>query len=423
MRDLFVFGIVFFVLFKAIKKPYIGVYLWTWISLMNPHRLGWGIARDFPFAAVVGGVTLVAIFFAKEPKRMVWSRETVLLLFFVIWMSFTTLFCFNPSEAYEYLDRVIKIQLFIFLTIYLITDKQKLNGFIWVAVLSMGFYGVKGGLFTILSGGSYRVYGPDNTFIGENNALALALIMTVPLLVYLYMQESRKWLRYALAGSIFLTTICIVGSQSRGAFLGILAMGTYLWLKSRHKLGVGILIAISVLTIFVLMPDSWWDRMDTIQNYQKDGSAMGRINAWWTAWNVATSHITGGGFRMFTPQTFLIYAPDPTNSHDVHSIYFQVLGEHGLIGFALFMAIAFFTWLRCSEIIKTCKKDPERKWAADLAAMLQVSLIGYAVSGAFLGLAYFDYYYDLIAITVITWSLVRQKTNKKIGSRVAAAIV
>jgi len=59
------------------------------------------------------------------------------------------------------------------------------------------------------------------------------------------------------------------------------------------------------------------------------------------------------------------------------------------------------TWRSASWIIRRTRKDPEKRWAADLAAMAQVSLVGYAGAGAFLGLAYFDYYYTLIAVVVI----------------------
>lgn len=407
MRDLLLFAVVFWVLLKVFARPHIGIYLWTWIGLMNPHRLTWGMAYDFPFAALTAGVTMVGLLLSKAPRRMVWSRESVLLLLFVLWMILTTLFAFDPLSSVEYLERVLKIQLFAFLTIYLITDKEKLISVLWITVASLAFYGVKGGVFTLLGGGVDRVWGPEGSFLGGNNEVALALIMTVPLMFFLLHQLQVKWQRYAMMAAIFLTAMAIVGTQSRGAFVGVIAMSGVLWLKSRHKVGVGILIVIAAVAVAMLMPESWWERMESIQHYKQDPSAMGRINAWWTAWNVASDNLLGGGFKMFTLTTFHLYAPDPLDVHDAHSIYFQVLGEHGFIGLVLFLLLGFTTWLRCGQMIRLASKNPELKWVADLASMLQVSLVGYGVSGAFLGLAYFDYYYHLIAITLITWSLVR----------------
>ena len=88
--------------------------------------------------------------------------------------------------------------------------------------------------------------------------------------------------------------------------------------------------------------------------------------------------------------TFRQYASGPDNIHDVHSICFGVLGEHGFIGLGIFLLLGLFVWFRAQKVIRTCKKDPDRKWASDLAVMIQVSLIGYASGGAFLGLMYFD---------------------------------
>ena len=81
----------------------------------------------------------------------------------------------------------------------------------------------------------------------------------------------------------------------------------------------------------------------------------------------------------------------------------NVLNTWGLllIGLGLFLALGFLAFRSCSWIIKQSKTRERLTWAGDLAAMLQVSLVGYATGGAFLGLAYFDLYYNLIAIMVI----------------------
>jgi probable O-glycosylation ligase (exosortase A-associated) len=247
------------------------------------------------------------------------------------------------------------------------------------------------------------VQGPAGTFIGGNNEMALALIMTIPLIWFLHLNAQKTWQRHTYTAVMFLCAIAVVGSQSRGALVGGLAMGGFLWLKTRNKLFTGLIMALAVAAIVSIMPASWYQRMDTIDTYQTDASAQGRINAWWTAFNLSKDRpLVGGGFDTFQPDVYKVYAPDPLNVHDVHSIYFEMLGEHGWVGFGLFMLLAWLTWRKGARIIRECGKDPERKWAADLARMLQVSMIGFASAGAFLGLANFDLYYHLIAIMVVT---------------------
>ncbi|NWG40059.1 MAG: putative O-glycosylation ligase, exosortase A system-associated [Hydrogenophilaceae bacterium] len=405
MRDIAITVIVFGVLLVVLRHPHYGIYLWSWLSYMNPHKQAWGFAYDFPFAQITAIVTILAYFLSRETKRIAWTPEIAILVLFNLWMVITTVFSFFPDLAWAQWDKVWKIQLMTLLTLMLITNAKRLNGFVWVITLSIGYYGVKGGIFTIATGGSYRVWGPDGTFIAGNNEIALALIMIIPLIRYLHLQETRRWIRYALAAAMVLCAVSAIGSQSRGALLSILAMGGYLWLKSRNKLITGIYALIAVMLIAMVMPAEWYERMNTIQNYQEDGSAMGRINAWHVAFNVAMERITGGGFEMFLPAVFSQYAPDPLDVHDAHSIYFEVLGEHGWIGLILWVSVGLLAWLRAGRIIRAGKRDPDLKWAADLAGMVQVSMIGYAAGGAFLGLAYFDLYYHLIVMVLVAFDV------------------
>lgn len=401
MRDIVITAIIFGLLPFVFKRPWLGILLWSWLGYMNPHRLVWGFAYSLPFSMIVGLVTIVAFMASKEKKAMPWTREIIVLLVFIGWMLFTNFFAFYPDLAWVQWEKVWKIQLMVLLTALIITDRHKLHWLVWVIALSFGFYGVKGGLFTILNGGAYRVQGPPGTFIGGNNELALALVMTIPLIRYLHLQTTRKWVKIGLASAMVLTGVAAIGSQSRGGLVAMVAMGLFLWLKSRNKIVTGFYMAIAVVVMASVMPQSWYDRMNTINSYNQDQSTLGRFNAWHTAFNVAKDRITGGGFEMFRPPTFRQYAPDPWNVHDVHSIYFEQMGEHGFIGFALFILLGLLAWIRAQQIIKRCKHDPDKKWAADLAAMIQVSLIGYAAGGTFLGMSYFDLPYHLMIILLL----------------------
>lgn len=421
MRDLFVALVVFGLLPRTLRRPHVGIYLWAWIGYHNPHRLAFGWAHNFPWAMIVALATFTGLLFSKEPKRIPWTRETVLLLIFILWMLVTTYFAFFPDLAWDHFIKVFKILLMTFVTLMVISNRERLDGLIWVICISLGFYGIKGGIFTILKGGVHHVQGPDGTFFGGNNEMALVLAMTIPLLAYLRMHEKRHWLKLGLGAAMMLSAIAAIGSQSRGGLIGLAAMGLFLWLKSRNKFMTALMIVSSVLIIGSIMPQAWYDRMNTIKTYEQDASSMGRINAWWTAFNVAKSRITGGGMDMFQPATFTQYAPDPENVHDVHSIYFEQIGEQGFLGFAIFVTLGLMTWMRCNQIMRLCKRDPERKWAADLAAMIQVSLVGYATAGAFLGLSYFDLYYHLIAITVMAWIFVNQPNEQASGASIVAA--
>jgi putative inorganic carbon (hco3(-)) transporter len=277
---------------------------------------------------------------------------------------------------------------------------------VWVLAASVGFYGIKGGLFVLATGGAYKVFGPDQTFIGDNNAMALALVMAVPLLRYLQLHSVNKWAKRGCLAGLVLCVISALGSYSRGALLALLAMGVFLWVKGKNR-GVMLLFAALALPLISFMPDEWMDRMNTIKDYDEDRSALGRISAWWMAWNLARDRFPiGGGFEIWSDSAFAKYSPTPEFVHAAHSIYFQVLGEHGFVGLFLFLCIFFAAFLTGSSIIRLAKAVPELVWAVDLAKMCQVSLIAFAVGGAFLSLSYYDFPYYIAAVMVVLKRLV-----------------
>jgi len=420
MRDLLLACVVFGSLPFVLKRPFWGILLMAWLGYMNPHRLAYAYMLSFPVVQVVVIFTLMGMLISKEPKRMVWSRESILLIVFVAWMGVTTTFAFYQDLAIDQYIKVIKIQILTFMTILMLTTPERVKWFVWAVVLSLGFYGLKGGIFTIVNGGSYRVQGPLGTFIGGNNELALALVMTIPLMRFLQLQATRPLVKHGLTALMLLTAIAAIGSQSRGALLALTITGFIFWIKTNNKIVSGILILLVTGFILSFMPDAWFERMDTIKTYSEDASALGRINAWWMAWNLALDRITGGGFEAFLAPTFAVYAPEPWRVHDSHSIYFQIMGHHGFIGLGMFLSLLGMTWLTCSRVGRLTKGDPQRLWAQQLARMIQVSLVAYMVGGAFLGLAYFDYFYHLIALVIVVHHMAVSEPNWGLSTRPTA---
>jgi len=304
----------------------------------------------------------------------------------------------------------------------LFNTRERLTLLVWDIVVSIGFFGVKGGVFTILTGGHYRVWGPPGSFIAGNNEMALALLILIPLMRYLQMYSSNKWVRRGLVVAMILTGLSIVGSYSRGAFLGGAVMVFMLWLKSKRKLAVAIPLALAAGVVLAFMPAKYYHRIDSIEHYKHDKSALGRINAWHFAVNLANHRpIVGGGFKTFTPSLFEQYAPEPKNYHDSHSIYFEMLGEQGYVGLGLFLLLWLLTFRSGRWIIRKTRGHPDLQWAQDLARMLQVGLTGFAVSGAFLGLAYWDLPYHYMSIMVLTRMIVEKELAARRASESVAS--
>lgn len=420
MRDLLLALIVFGSVPFTFVRPYVGVLVFTWFSLMNPHRMTFGFALSLRSALVIGATTVLAWLVSREPKRPPLTAPVILLIMFTFWVSFCTLFAINADAAFKKWDQVIKILGMTIVAMCMIRGRERVELMVWTICISLGFYGFRGGVFSVLTGGNYRVWGPPDTFIEDNNQLALALIMVLPLLWYLYITVKPRWIRLGVLAVAGCTLIAVIGTYSRGGALALAVMLGFLWLKSPYKIVTLALGAIVIGVVLLNLPDHWYARMNSISNYETDPSAQARFWSWSFAWRVAMmSPLTGGGFSVFYDGVlYKRLVPESTTFFNAHSIYFEMLGESGFVGLGLFLMLGLASLLTATSILRKTKGRSDLVWARNLAAMTQVSLIGYASGGAFLNLGFFDLYYIIIAVIVGLDATVKDELAK---SEAAAA--
>jgi probable O-glycosylation ligase (exosortase A-associated) len=258
-----------------------------------------------------------------------------------------------------------------------------------------------------------------DSFIADNNAIAVALIMVIPLMRYLQLTSPYRYVRWGLGAAMLLCGVAALGTYSRGALLAAFAMVVFLWWKGRHKLPVLLVIFLSVPFALSSMPEKWYERMETIKTYEADGSARMRLNAWATMINLANDRpLTGSGFEV-GQGVYDRYSPDPQfPTQTAHSIFFQALGEHGYVGLGLYLFLLCAFWLKANAIIRTAKSRAELAWAGQLSLMMQVTLFGFMVGGAFLSLASFDVPYYLMGAIVATSALVERVSKGQTPAKI-----
>lgn len=400
MRDLVLLAIIGFCFLHSFKRPWVGIMGWTWLSIMNPHQLSWSL-KTMPFAAAIAGSTLLGLMMTKDRKDYSLNRENITLMIFMAWFCITLPFSMMWEPSFELYKRVMKIDLMVLVTLVLLHSKRHLLLFVWVNVVSIGFYGVKGGVFTVLTGGSYKVWGPENTYVEGNNEIALAIVMVIPLMRFLQLQMTAKWAKMTMTFSMVMMAAAALGSHSRGALLAIASMALVLWWRGKNKFVGAIGMVVVGAALLSMMPAEWFERMNTIKTYEQDESAQGRLNAWMMAWNIAKSNLTGIGFNSVGREICAIYSPIPDDCRAAHSIYFMVMGEQGFVGLFIFLALFWFAWSSSNQLRLQGRKQPQTQWLSDLGGMLQVGLVGYAVGGAFLSLSYWDLPYNMMIMAVV----------------------
>jgi probable O-glycosylation ligase (exosortase A-associated) len=259
----------------------------------------------------------------------------------------------------------------------------------------------------VRTGGQFILTGPADTFIEGNTNLGMALNMILPLVLFLRREETRPWVRHLLLTMFVLIIISIIMTYSRGALLGLFAVIFFLLLKSKAKLLLVPLVAFSIIFALNVLPGQWIEKMHTIETYEEDPSAISRIIAWEVGYRMALDRpFFGSGFASFTDEMYHKHLPGEKLEKAIlgtggHSIIFQTLAEHGFTGLIIYILLIFTTMLSLRNIIRRSKEDQKMRWIYNYAQMLEVSFIGFLVSGLFLSMQNFDLFYGLIAITII----------------------
>ncbi|HWP59904.1 MAG TPA: putative O-glycosylation ligase, exosortase A system-associated [Candidatus Acidoferrales bacterium] len=417
MRGIVLTIIVGLLLPQCFKDARIGILTWIWFGLMSPHRYTWGFSRNFPYAQFIALATLSGCLFHRRLKNLPMQREVILLL--ILW-GLWTLTCFgaiHPADAWRKWAEVSKILLMVFLSLCLEWDRNWIKAMTAVTAFSVGFVGVKGALFGLRTGGEYMVLGPPGSFLEANTAVAVALDMVLPLFLILARDDqSSARLKMICYVTLALSGLSALLTYSRGGFLGLLVVGGFLLVKSRYKFLAAPAAVVALAFVLWFLPERWYGKMETIQEYEEDRSAMSRIVTWRVLWQFALEHpLTGGGFRLYSGALFdrYLFKALPADQAanwvgrwwDAHSIWFAMLAEHGFIGLffyvLLFVSIFFsLRWLKAAA-----RSHPSLYWMESYASLLTVSFCAFAVTGTFLDFAYFDLFFHLIGLVVVLKSL------------------
>lgn len=420
MRDVLVIGIILASLPFCFTRPFFGGLMWTWIAFMNPHRLAWGFARYFLSPALlVGGATLLGFLLSREPKRLPRNLGTYLLISVWVTLTISTFVAHNPEEAWLAYDQRTKIIVMLLIIVAVTHTHAQLRWLFLVTALSIGFYGLKGGVFAILTGGQHHVFGPYQSFIGDNNALALAINMVLPLLFYLARETTDRRLRLGLRVVLGFSIFAVVSTYSRGGLLGLSTVALMLLMKNGRKwLGI-IVLVLGVTTVLAFAPEQWTTRMRTIESYETEGSAMSRIHAWTLAWRLAVARpVFGWGPQAMEDKSLYDrYYADSPSRNDAHSAYFQLLAEGGFAGFLVWLFLLLWSLFALQRIAWRFRRDSERGWMANYADMLQVGIAAFMVGGAFLEFAFFDLLYHFVGGAILLTDFARQASTVAVPER------
>jgi probable O-glycosylation ligase (exosortase A-associated) len=400
VRDLIVLAVVCSSLPVIVFRPFFGLLVYGWLAYMRPQDMAWGMTRVLPLSQWVAIALVLGLVLSLGRERwLVVRTQTVLLLLLVGWISVTVTTAVLPDVSVDMYGYYWKAILISVLTTGLVSDRRRFRVLVMLIAFSIGFLGAKRGLIGLLRGGIRYDDGPGG-FMNDNNSFALVLNMILPLLVGIAVVEKEKLLRLAAVATAALCAVTILFTFSRGGLLTLAVVVPPLIWRSRHRLAVGGLIAAG-LAVFLVFTSSnftqaYVERASTISDYEQDGSAVGRLNAWQTSWRVFLDYPVFGVGPNNLQVVHARYSPEPERFRVSHNAYLQILSECGLPALLLFLGVIGSGWWSLWRL----RRQTEIPWVETYACMLQISIVAYCVGSMFLNTAYSELIYQLVGMSV-----------------------
>lgn len=423
MRDIILLGILPLLVYAALRKPFLSVSLWVWSGLVPPYTWVYGgLATSVRWNFLFAVLTIVSFMIHRGKNILPRSPIFVFVILFLI-HGLISSFLNNgdgPIVWYRFNYFWRTILLFVFIA-FIARKKIHFEAICWGVTLSFATVAMLDGMKFVASFGGHNIFGLTPAF-NDNNLSALASLMCVPLVLFLAREyKDKRLLSLGLFGLMFFNVMFILGSNSRGAFLGLAIFVLFYWLKSQHKFRDGFLFSMIAGGALAILSDDWFNRMESISDAGEDDSFQGRVRSWKLAILMAMRHpFFGGGFdatftNRNTAYSFVSewdkvsFIPSPVFQVGdpvfvAHSIYFQVLADTGFVGLFWYGIIALSALLACGYIIKNATEA----WQSNAAEMLRLSLLVFYASGAALSSAYNDLYFSVLGCVVALYTVVKK---------------
>ncbi len=411
MQGLFIFGCWGAMIALGCLAPFVMALAYVWVDLFRPQDVAPTIGKLLPFSLTTAALTVGAYLTLdrKDPPRL--GLLTALLFVWAGWITLTTTWAHFPTSAWWKWDWAFKTIVFTALLPFVFRSRIQIEAALFVILFCIASNVLPFAIKTAISGGGYdRALGlvSGDHWGAEGSTLSTYAFACLPLVAYLrrhsLLVPARGLLRWAYLAAPGIAVIGAFGTFARAALIACVVWAALTWWQSRRKLMAAVVVAAAAVAVVPLMGDSWLARISTTFEPRQDQSATTRLVVWGWTIDLANRHPAGAGFMAYLGNRFEYRVADGRDIVETgrafHSIYFEVLGEHGWVGFAIFSAIFAVFFLDMRRIRRQVRDRPDLEWLGELARALSHSILIFMAGAAFVGIAFYALHYYLFTLAV-----------------------
>lgn len=406
LRTIFVLAIVLVGTVYAVQGPFYGLLFYLWYAYFRPDYWMWdpGLIAPLNLSLVIGASVLIMS--VSSIGRFRPTRLVILILLFLGQSIVSLWYSEHYAWSLRYWTDFVKVMIMTILITFLVSDRKRFRTVFLVIAFSLGLEMAKQGWAQlILNPGATNAN--TNPMLGDNNDVAVGMMMLIPIFVALAQTTSKRWERFIHRFFIVGVFYRGISTYSRGGFLAAGAIGLISFWRSKHKVRALVGIAVLAGIVWTVMPPDYWTRMGTMQSTQNDQDVQdvseGRVFFWHIATLMAKSKpLTGVGFNGFEP-SFSTYDTSSGawgDNRAVHSAWFGVLADMGYPGLILMVAIILVALHTCRRVRLETRGKPDLRDLQAYAIALQTSFIAYIVGMTFLSGQYLEMFWHFIGLSV-----------------------
>ena len=424
MRDLFFIAFLGVFGLMGLRRPFLLVALYAYIDIVSPQRLSYFLLNSIPISAIACALMVGAWLRVDDKKDCRVSARQGLMLLLRAGCGYTTLTADFPAEALTKWNWVWKaIIAGVFLPLVLRT-RLRIEALSLFMVLCASTIIINGGMKTALSGGGYGVLNlmvENNSGLYEGSIISCVAISLIPIILWLSRHGTifpADWKVKSFCYCLCLACLLMpVGTEARTGLVCIIVLAGLMLMRSKRKFVYGPLMLLAALVSIPFLPASFTQRMQTIENHQGDESASTRVAVWMWTRDYVKAHPGGGGFDNYLQNSFTYFAQSTVTDSGgtrverrlvtdrgraYHSAYFELLGEQGYFGFAIWALLHLICFIRTEAIRRAYRNrdGPDEAWIAPFALALQQGHIVYMIGSLFVGIAYQPFIFMMLALQI-----------------------
>jgi putative inorganic carbon (HCO3(-)) transporter len=399
MNNLYVALIYLSFFVVGVTTPFVLTLGYVWVDVFYPQIMS-TLVDMLPASMIVAIAAMLTYVLLDRRSPPRFSVHTAITLMFAVWVTLSLSWAEVPDFAFLKWDWAVKTIVFSTFLPLVFRTRVQIEAFLQVFLFALTLHMLPRGVKDLLSGSGYgRNLGiiNSNILLLESSTLAMVSIAMIPIILYLRAHSvliPKSRLRdLGGYGMLAVAVACAISTYARTALVGFIVVGVFMFIQSRRKILFAVCAVIMAIGFSAITANSWDKRIDTTVDYDQDDSALGRILVW--EWTLAYSfqHPFGGGFDAYRIDHIEFPATPGYPAHMVygkayHNMYFEVLGEQGYPGLAMFVSLQLLSLGYLFSVSRRTRGKPYLLWLHDLANAGMTSLLVLMACGCFIGVGF-----------------------------------